>query len=539
MVSESLKKKIGQMIMAGFPSPFIDEQAKNLLRDFYVGNFIYFSRNVESVEQVAALSKELSDLTYDTLGLCPFISMDQEGGLVSRLVEGAALIPGAAAMSAAVKTLDEASLSKVEGLCYGLGQILRAAGINIDLAPDMDVNIEPKNPVIGARSFGDDPVRVGLLGAKMEQGLRRAGVMGSIKHFPGHGNTASDSHLGIPVNDTDLETLLTTEFKTFEEAIKEGAECVLSCHVRYTKVDPEVPATLSKKIQTEILRDRFGFKGLLLTDCLEMDAIRANYPNGEGAVRAIEAGVDILTISHTYAAVKEAAEAIYRAVETGRLSEARIEESYQRILKFKEAKGLMTKQEIDPEAAKALCFDQEKLDMALEMSLASVTLLQGEGKALDLTSDKILLVATDHAPSSGAEDMRPLSLCEMAKRMYDMKGVRFPFALTKEEAPAVLAQVDESIKAGRTKVLCGVYNGRFREGATAVLKGLLEDPRIDLTVLLLGTPYDMPALLKGEHAANIEAVITTYEYTMLSARALMMALSAGEFPGSCPFGRLE
>ena len=135
--------------------------------------------------------------------------------------------------------------------------------------------------------------------------------------------------------------------------------------------------------------------------------------------------------------------------------------------------------------------------------------------------------------------MRPLSLCEMAKRMYDMKGVRFPFALAKEEAPAVLAKVDEYIQAGRTKVLCGVYNGRFREGATAVLKGLLEDPRIDLTVLLLGTPYDMPALLKGEHQANVETVITTYEYTMLSARALMTALSKGEYPGSCPFGRLE
>ncbi len=526
------------MLMAGFPSPFVDDQAKALLNDFYLGNYVYFARNIESVEQLSRLSKELSDLVYDKLGFCPFLSMDQEGGLVSRLTEGAALIPGAAAMSAAVKTLDEASLSKVEQLGFNLGSILRAAGVNIDLAPVMDVNIEPRNPVIGARSFGDDPVRVARLASKMEQGLRKAGVLGSIKHFPGHGNTASDSHLGIPVNDTEEQILFETEFKPFEEAIAQGAECVLSCHVRYTKVDPEVPATLSHKIQTGILRDRFGFKGLLLTDCLEMDAIRANYPNGEGAVRAVEAGVDILTISHTYAAVKEAAEALYAAVESGRISEERIEQSYQRIVHYKEMMGLLSPQKIDPKTARKECFDPEKIALAEEMALNSVTLLKGES-TIDLNGDNVLLVSTDHAPSSGAEDMRPLSLCEMARRMNNMTGVRFPFALPKEEAPAVLEKVDAYIKAGRTKVLCGVYNGRFREGARAVVEGLLDDPRIDLTVLLLGMPYDMPALLKGEHAANIEAIITTYEYTMLSAKALMTALSTKEFPGRCPCDRLE
>ena len=541
MLSVELKKEIGQMLMAGFPSPYVDDQAKALLKDFYVGNYIYFARNVDSITQITTLSKELSDLVYDALGASPFLSMDQEGGLVSRLTEGAALIPGAAAVSAGLKDLDEASLLKVEQLGENTGAILRAAGINLNLAPDMDVNIEPKNPVIGARSYGDDPHRVSLIASAMERGFRKAGVLGSIKHFPGHGNTASDSHLSVPVNDTEMEVLLETEFKPFEEAIRQGAQAVLSCHVCYTKVDPAVPATLSKKIQTGILRERFGFKGLLLTDCLEMDAIRAGYPHGEGAVRAVEAGADILTISHTYEAVKEAAEALYKAVASGRISEERIHASYERILGFKKAMGLCERQKLDPEEAKALCFSKERLSLAEEMALHSVTLLQGSGE-VDLKGEDVLLVASDHAPSTGAEDMRPLSLCEMAERLYGMETVRFPFALKKEEAAGVMDLVKEKAQQGRTKVLFGIYNGRFREGARQVLELLLKDPRLEITLLLLGTPYDLPALIKeplDQYPAKIKGVLTTYEYTMLSARALLTALEKKEFLGSNPFGRLE
>ncbi len=305
---------VGQMLMCGFPSLEVDEQMIRLLEDFEVGNYIYFARNMQTAGQVARMSKDISDRVYDKLGIAPFISADQEGGAVSRITEGAALMTGAMATAATVPATVSAkgmgraeALARVEKLGENLGQVLRAVGVNFDLAPDMDVNIEPKNPIIGARSYGDEPEQVAEKGIAMMRGMEKGGVMATIKHFPGHGNVATDSHLDVPHNNTSREELEKTEFLPFEKAIKAGASAIMTAHVCYDKVDPNTPGTLSKVIQTGLLREQFGFDGIAMTDCMEMDAIRANIGIGEGAVRAIEAGVDILTISHTYDAAKQAA----------------------------------------------------------------------------------------------------------------------------------------------------------------------------------------------------------------------------------------
>ena len=178
-----LKRMVGQMLMCGFPSLEMDDQVIRLLEDFEVGNYIYFTRNMKTAGQVARMSKAISDRVYDKLGVAPFISADQEGGAVSRIVEGAALVSGAMATAATVpasvssKGLSrEAALARVEKMGENLGQILRAVGVNFDLAPDMDVNIEPKNPIIGARSYGDDPEQVAEKGIAMMRGMEKGGV---------------------------------------------------------------------------------------------------------------------------------------------------------------------------------------------------------------------------------------------------------------------------------------------------------------------------------------------------------------------------
>ena len=227
-----LKRMVGQMMMCGFPSLEMDDQVIRLLEDFEVGNYIYFTRNMKTAGQVARMSKAISDRVYDKLGVAPFISADQEGGAVSRIIEGAALISGAMAVAATVpsgtvaateeaagvassgkvvRMTREAALNRVEKLGENLGQILRAVGVNFDLAPDMDVNIEPKNPIIGARSFGDDPEEVAAKGMAMMRGMQAGGVMATLKHFPGHGNVATDSHLDVPHNTTSWEELEKTE----------------------------------------------------------------------------------------------------------------------------------------------------------------------------------------------------------------------------------------------------------------------------------------------------------------------------------------
>jgi len=527
MISLELKKKIGQMLLCGFPSPEVDDQARTLLKDYYVGNYIYFARNITGAAQLSSLSKELSDMVFDALGIAPFLTLDQEGGIVSRLVEGAALYPGAAAVSAATE-LTEKDLARVRQLGRNAGDILRRCGINMDLAPDMDTNIEPANPVIGTRAYGDDPERIGAVASAMLLGMKDSLVTGVIKHFPGHGNVVSDSHLGIPVNDTDEAVLAETEFKSFALGIQAGAEAVMSAHVLYTKVDPENPGTISHRIQTELLREKMGFTGLSMTDCMEMDAMAKYYPNGEGAVRAIEAGVDMLTISHTVKAVSEAAEAIYAAIEEGRITEERIDVSHRRIMEMKARMHLLERQEIDPQKAMEAAFKPAYLELASEISSNAHTLLKGRFET-DMTAPDLLIVAPPSRAVTGVEDMDPLSLTALLGRK-GIEGIEIPLSGEADTAPYEAA-IGEALARGKKHVILGLYNARFRPVQEAILR-YLEQQDVHLDVILMGAPYDLSLIRRAD------SVICAYEYTLLSVMTLIKALESGSFPGHSPFGRI-
>ena len=585
MISRELKMMVGQMLMAGFPGPSGDdpkdgagkvpEQAQRLLNEYYVGNYIYFARNIQSARQCTELSRALSDLVFDRLGVCPIITTDQEGGIVSRLVEGAALTPGAAAVGAAVKGLSakllesertlvdgdqtkalkrigkaqeramNAPLLKVRALGHMSGEILKACGINTDLAPDMDVNIEPANPIIGSRSYGDNAALVSKVAIAQMQGLSEGGVLPMIKHFPGHGNVKSDSHLGIPVNDTPEEKLREEEFSTFRAAVQQGAQAIMTAHVRYLSVDPENPATLSRKIMTDMLRDEWGFTGIVATDCLEMDAIKAAYGCGEGAVRAIEAGVDLLTISHTYAAAKEAAEAIYAALESGRLSPERIRLSYERIRRIKQMYGLTERQRLNPVFSEELVQSRSRQIISEELMKDAITLLKGDLK-VDLKAGSgaaadYIVIAFDQAPSSGAEDMRPLSFADQMAVRYGCPAIPLPLNATDEQVEEGLKRLDAFLTQAEehrgtaispVPVILGLYNARFRAGQQKLIQALRElaqNGRIRLAVILLGAPYDLPLV------EDADCVLTSYEYTRLSVKALLEAMESGTYPGQSPF----
>lgn len=532
-----LKRMVGQMMMCGFPSLEMDDRVIRLLEDFEVGNYIYFTRNMKSAGQVARMSKAISDRVYDKLGVAPFISADQEGGAVSRIVEGAALMSGAMAVAATVPSEDSAAvgsegdrlsraeaLARVEQLGQNCGEILRAVGVNFDLAPDMDVNIEPKNPIIGARSYGDDPEQVAEKASAMMRGMERGGVIATIKHFPGHGNVATDSHLDVPHNTTSREELEKTEFVPFQRAIQAGASAVMTAHVCYDQVDPETPGTLSKVIQTGLLREQFGFDGIAMTDCMEMDAIRASVGTGEGAVRAIEAGVDLLTISHTYEAAKEAAEAIYAALESGRLTRERIQKSYDRIMKMKEKMGLLQRQEIDEEKAAKVIMAADKLMLCREVAVDSITLLKGSVR-LDPDRPDFLVMAPDSAASTGAEDMRAVSFADRAAARFGCLAAKIPLNGEVETSKAML---ESAVKMGFKKVVLGLFNARFREGQIQMLRELEAMAGVQLTVVLLGAPYDYPLIQRAD------GVVCAYEYTALSVEALLDALSKGRFAGESP-----
>ncbi|WP_227356382.1 beta-N-acetylhexosaminidase [Haladaptatus salinisoli] len=331
--SLSLPEKVGQLFVAGFDGTRPTAEIEELVSERSLGGVIYFGRNVESPEQLRTLSRTLRGFVPDG-GPPLLVTVDQEGGRVARLSWGTEL-PSAMALGAA----DDPALAARAGAA--VGRELRALGVDVDLAPVLDVNNNPDNPVIGARSFGERPGRVAELGAAFAAGLQNGGVVACGKHFPGHGDTAVDSHLDLPVVDHDRERLDRVELRPFRRAVDAGIDAVMTTHVAFPAVaeDAERPATLSRRVVTGLLREELGFDGLVVTDCMEMNAIADGVGTVEGCVRAVEAGCDLVCVSHTPRTQRAAIDAVVAAVESGRVSESRVDESVRRVLRVKRAYG--------------------------------------------------------------------------------------------------------------------------------------------------------------------------------------------------------
>lgn len=318
---------IGQKLVTGLPGTEITEEFRRLVREHKVGNVILFKRNVESIPQLRRLCDEVQELVQRETGLPAFITIDQEGGMVNRLCAPIALIPGAMALAA---TKDPKNAYDAGFLC---GRELRRCGVNFNLSPVMDVNNNPLNPVIGARSYGDDPALVARFGCEMVRGLQDAGVYACLKHFPGHGDTAVDSHLGLPCIDKSPDELRQCELMPFAEGIRAGVRGVMTTHILFPQIEKGgVPATMSRTILQDILRGELGFDGLILSDCMMMQAIAARYGTVAGCCAAAKAGVDLIFICHDNALTAEACEAIDQT-----LPEEELIASYRRIADAKAA----------------------------------------------------------------------------------------------------------------------------------------------------------------------------------------------------------
>ena len=297
------------------------------LRAFGPGALILFARNVGTTE-------DLRDLVFAlraTASPPPLITVDQEGGRVERIHDGVAALPSAMAVGA---TGDVALAEKLGTL---VGRDLARLGINVDLAPVADLSLQPRSVVVSTRAYGDDPERVGAFAGAFAHGLERAGVAATVKHFPGHGSTAEDSHVALPRVTADAATLRARDLIPFERAIAgHAASIVITAHVVIEAFDPDRPATLSRKVLTDLLRGELGYDGVVATDCLEMDAIAGGIGTVRGAVEALAAGADLLLISHRLELAERAAEAIVAAVGSGELPRERLEEAHARVLALRE-----------------------------------------------------------------------------------------------------------------------------------------------------------------------------------------------------------
>ena len=285
----TLSEKLGQMFVTGFPAGEMDDSFRALVKEKKIGNVILFKDNLKSAEQIVALSRDMRALIHGETGEYPFITVDEEGGVVSRLPESMGKMPSAMALSS-LREPDEvyqAALISGKQLC--------ALGMNFNLAPVLDVNNNAANPVIGIRSYGKNPQDTWFYASQAMRGYMDAGVMCSGKHFPGHGDVAADSHLELPVNKKSLDELKQTEFAPFEQAIR--------AHI--------------------------------ISDCMEMNAISTTYGIEEGVIRAVLAGIELIFISHKHDKVRSAIDALEQAVKQGRVPMETIDAAVARILHYK------------------------------------------------------------------------------------------------------------------------------------------------------------------------------------------------------------
>jgi len=325
----SLREALGQMFLFGFQGYEPEKDILDLLRTLNPGGVVLFRRNLRDPEQILALTRQLQGASPN---VPLFIAIDQEGGNVTRLPEPFTYFPGNRALGR----------SGSEDLACACAEVtskeLLAVGINFNFAPVLDVDTNPQNPIIGPRSFGPDPTEVARLGLAMLKGFRNNGVIGLGKHFPGHGDTSQDSHLTLPVVAHTLDRLQTVELEPFRLVIQDpdGPEAMMTAHVLYPSLDPEMPATLSSRILKEVLRNELGFNGVIVTDDLEMKAILDRLGPEEASLMAVKAGADQLLFCHHPSYLSRCIDFLMAAVEEGHVTETRILESVQRISILKE-----------------------------------------------------------------------------------------------------------------------------------------------------------------------------------------------------------
>ncbi|MFB6194564.1 MAG: beta-N-acetylhexosaminidase [Haloplanus sp.] len=492
----TLEQKVGQLFQVGFHGTEAGETIRELVADYHVGGVIYFSRNVESAEQTADLSAALQAEARESTGLPLLLSTDQEGGVVTRVPFGT-VPPGQMALGAA----GDAGLAREFG--SAVGRQLRAVGINMNFAPVLDVNNNPDNPVIGVRSFGSDPGLVGDLGEAVAGGLQEVGVAACGKHFPGHGDTAVDSHEAMPTVAHGRERLDEVELAPFRAAIDAGIDAIMTAHVNFPAIEPDddTPATLSRNVLTGLLREELGYDGVVITDCMEMNAIADGVGTVEGAVRTIQAGADMVLVSHTAERQRAAIEAVQEAVRSGDLPESRVDEAARRVLRLKDERiGAV-------EAPSAAAASEGLVETAERIGRAAVTLVRDDDGLVPLPDGDVFVWDFPADRGSPAEDAAvdggPL-VDALEARGRSVRRHTFD-AGEPDDLPTV--EDDEVV------VAC-TYDAARNDDQAAVVNRALDDG-LPVVVLAMRNPYDLRAL------PGAASFLTTYDYSpaMLDAAA--------------------
>lgn len=480
--------------------------AKNFeeaIQKYHVGGIIYFnwSDNIGTpadLAQVNALSNGIQKAAMEQRMPIPLlIATDQEGGIVARVNEPATVFPGNMALGA---TRSEEYAEKMGSI---LGSELRNLGINFDLAPVLDVNINPDNPVIGVRSMSENPDLVAKLGTAQIKGIQGQNVAASAKHFPGHGDTNTDSHYGLPIINHDLKTLHEIDLKPFKAAIAAGIDSIMTAHIVVPALDPSgLPATLSKPILTDLLRKELGYEGVIITDSLGMSGANV-VPADRVAVEAFLAGADILLNPPD---VEVAYNGVLNAVKSGEITEKRLDESVFRIMELKMKRGLFSDPYAAPENIKQIG-TAENLSFADELTNKSITLIKNENNILPLKQGTKVLVT---GPSTGNPS-------QLSGLLAD-KGFTSNFYQT--SATPTTTQINTVLsKSNDVDVVIVTTNSSSANIAQKNLVNALTAAGKKVVVAAMRNPYDIAAF------PQVNGYVATYGNKLISTKALSRVLT--------------
>lgn len=465
------------VLCGGFDATAIDSNLEARLRALPLAGLILFARNIASLDQTRALTDRICDIYGAKVP--PIIAIDQEGGRVARLRDGVEVFPSMMALAAT----GDVALARSAGAQLGFD--LRRAGCNVDFAPVLDLALFSENTVIGARSFGDNPQCVADFAAAFASGVESAGVVATFKHFPGHGSTATDSHLGLPVIEISEEVLRGRDLLPFARVLA-GAKAVMTAHIVMRAMDPDNPATLSRRLLTGLLRDELGFDGVCFTDCMEMDAIRASAGTSEGAVQALIAGADCVLISHSLDLARESAVSIAEAVATGRLPRERLQTAFDRVQRLRASLA----------PASPLAAAPPHAGIGREIGRRAVTLLRGEAHARPETG---IVVSFEGATVEGAQGAHSqhASLAQMCG--HGMRDLTMPLDPGHSQREKMLRDLES---AQRRPIVVMRRAHLFAGQAAAVAAILQAYP--DALIVSAREPFD------ALHLAGATHVLCTY-----------------------------
>lgn len=491
----TVSEQVGQMLMPdirqwnGQVTTTVNEGIKSSIHDQDLGGLILFDKNIVDARQVTTLTHNLQ-LEAGDIPL--FLGIDQEGGVVKR-IPGGTNLPGQMALGASGDSALAESAGKLTG------EELKALGLQVNFAPVLDINSNPDNPIIGMRSFSSDADLVSRLGTATIKGLRQSGVIAAVKHFPGHGDTTVDSHLGMPVLNHNRERLDAVELKPFRAAIENGVEMIMTAHIAFPAIDDEhvtslkdgssvpIPATLSKKVLTGLLREELGYKGIIISDAFTMNAIAEHFGENKAVERAVSAGVDIILMPQDPAAAHQT---LVNAMKKGTIPTETIHNSVKRILELKSEYGLFDRSESLTHKLNTLnSVIGNKEHRAVEQQIAeeAVTVLASRDGALPdqiHQGDRVVIVASEQEQAK-----------QLEKQLIQAQG---NLSLKTNISVIGPGKTTEAIKAVKEAdyVILASYQFRnvasqFGWGDVQALVNEMNKSNKRYTLLSLGNPYEM------------------------------------------------